>query len=283
VQDFSFTSSLRPECLITMKRASFFLISAAFHGALLAVPVSFRQAAEERVIPVVLINVLKEAGPATTGDGAARTLRSTTGLQGGTKSAALARTLTRRSDSGTSGYEEPLKVQNVVAEELDRREHELTIPDPGPPVASLSTGVSTQVNDERFKESPVGTLEERNHAREYHRREGSGTSPGGDAGNGSSKLIFVQARYAYNPKPDYPERARREGWEGTVLLRVLVDLEGKSKRVELSGSSGFETLDAAAKETVKGWRFYPARYGEERIESWVKVPIVFKLEEGGSF
>jgi protein TonB len=86
------------------------------------------------------------------------------------------------------------------------------------------------------------------------------------------------AAYLQNPLPRYPVAARRAGEQGTVILRVLVSREGAAVRVELDKSSGSPHLDAAARETVKAWRFTPARRGAEAIESWVVVPVVFRLE-----
>ena len=54
--------------------------------------------------------------------------------------------------------------------------------------------------------------------------------------------------------------------------------EGSAARVELDKSSGSTHLDAAARETVKAWRFTPARRGGEAVESWMVVPVVFRLE-----
>jgi protein TonB len=83
--------------------------------------------------------------------------------------------------------------------------------------------------------------------------------------------------YLNNPRPAYPRLARRNGEEGTVLLRVLVTREGRAARVELDKSSAFPLLDGAAIEAVKEWRFVPARKGAEPVEDWVRVPIVFRL------
>jgi TonB family protein len=104
---------------------------------------------------------------------------------------------------------------------------------------------------------------------------GSGTGPG--SGAGASGRAYAKADYAHNPVPEYPERARRQGWEGTVLLDVLITLEGKPAKVEIKETSGFEILDRAAAQAVMGWRFHPARYGATALEGWVKVPIVFRL------
>jgi periplasmic protein TonB len=88
----------------------------------------------------------------------------------------------------------------------------------------------------------------------------------------------VNAAYLHNPLPRYPATARRAGEQGTVMLRVLVSRDGSAVRVEIDKSSGSPHLDAAARETVKAWRFTPARRGAEAIESWVVVPVVFRLE-----
>jgi protein TonB len=86
------------------------------------------------------------------------------------------------------------------------------------------------------------------------------------------------ADYLQNPAPPYPPLARRMGEQGKVVLRVLVSVEGIAERVELKSSSGSSRLDQSALTTVKGWRFVPARQGEQKLAAWVLVPIVFTLE-----
>jgi periplasmic protein TonB len=86
------------------------------------------------------------------------------------------------------------------------------------------------------------------------------------------------ADYLHNPAPAYPPAARRAGHEGRVLLRVLVTAQGRASTVQIQTSSGHARLDEAALETVRQWRFVPAKRGAEAIEDWVLVPIVFQLE-----
>ena len=86
------------------------------------------------------------------------------------------------------------------------------------------------------------------------------------------------ASYLRNPAPRYPPVARRNGEQGTVTLRVLVSRDGVPARVSIEKTSGSRHLDAAALETVQGWRFVPARSGTDAVEAWVLVPIVFRLE-----
>ncbi|MFQ5849381.1 MAG: energy transducer TonB [Candidatus Binatia bacterium] len=103
------------------------------------------------------------------------------------------------------------------------------------------------------------------------------TSAGNPHGEELKGPVFIRANYVRMVKPEYPRQARKKGWEGTTVLRVLVDQRGHSKKIEISRSSGFETLDHAAVKAVEHWGFHPARYGARPVESWVKIPIVFRL------
>ncbi|MBU3697177.1 energy transducer TonB [Dechloromonas sp.] len=93
----------------------------------------------------------------------------------------------------------------------------------------------------------------------------------------------VQARfdadYLKNPAPPYPPLSRRMGEEGKVILRVSVNPQGGADQVEIRSSSGSQRLDESAVNTVKHWKFIPAKRGDSAIQSWVLVPIVFKLEQ----
>lgn len=86
------------------------------------------------------------------------------------------------------------------------------------------------------------------------------------------------ADYLRNPAPPYPPLARRMGEEGKVLLRVLVNAQGTADSVEINTSSGSERLDDSAQRTVRNWKFIPAKRGDNAVQSWVLVPIIFKLE-----
>ncbi len=85
------------------------------------------------------------------------------------------------------------------------------------------------------------------------------------------------AAYLNNPAPPYPPLSRRLGEEGHVMLRVFVDERGLPVRVEMRSSSGHERLDNVALQTVKNWKFVPARRGDQAVSGWVIVPISFSL------
>jgi protein TonB len=98
---------------------------------------------------------------------------------------------------------------------------------------------------------------------------------------GSGKGVEVgYPDYKLNPKPEYPMIARRNGYEGLALLRVLVLESGKVGKVELEKSSGYGILDKSAIEAVEGWIFVPGKRDGIPVSSWVTVPIRFQLSSG---
>ena len=105
----------------------------------------------------------------------------------------------------------------------------------------------------------------------------SGQSGQGESHNAGSRARF-DADYLHNPAPPYPPQARRMSEAGKVILRVEVSAEGRAANVEIKTSSGSARLDESALRTVRSWRFIPAKRGETPVDSWVLVPIIFKLE-----
>jgi protein TonB len=81
-----------------------------------------------------------------------------------------------------------------------------------------------------------------------------------------------------NPKPAYPLAARRRGIEGRVLVSAHVHADGACAEVRLKRSSGHSLLDESALNAVRRWRFLPARRAGAPIDSWVDVPVSFRLQ-----
>lgn len=82
-----------------------------------------------------------------------------------------------------------------------------------------------------------------------------------------------------NPKPVYPSAARRRGMQGVVLLQVNISAEGNVTAIHVMRSSGFRILDITALNSVKQWRFMPARKGNTEVASTVQVPVRFMLND----
>lgn len=92
-------------------------------------------------------------------------------------------------------------------------------------------------------------------------------------------MTGAHLQYQAAPPPTYPREAIREGLTGTVLLQVLVDVDGKPLEVTIARSSGHRILDQAARKQVLGrWRFIPAQKNGQAVQAIGLVPIDFALD-----
>lgn len=103
------------------------------------------------------------------------------------------------------------------------------------------------------------------------------TEPRATAQPASPAATTATARGAlrplHRPVPPYPESLRRAGVEGTAVLRLVIEADGRVGQVDLVRSSGSEALDDAARSTARLWRFEPP--GERRVAE--AVPFRFSL------
>ncbi|PLX89269.1 MAG: hypothetical protein C0618_01845 [Desulfuromonas sp.] len=93
-------------------------------------------------------------------------------------------------------------------------------------------------------------------------------------------LMLTQSatpRYDINPPPPYPDIARRNRWEGRVLLRVDVGPDGEVDDLSVSRSSGYRPLDRSAVRAVRFWKFVPALSSGVAVPQTVHVPVSFTL------
>jgi len=95
---------------------------------------------------------------------------------------------------------------------------------------------------------------------------GEGTEPAGPTygpGSGSGAL------------PVYPKNALDQNLQGVVTLAVTVSPSGKAASIKVTGSSGHELLDQAARRAVARWTFAPAMKNGKAAEGVVTVKIRF--------
>lgn len=78
-------------------------------------------------------------------------------------------------------------------------------------------------------------------------------------------------------KPAYPSVARDAGWEGTVIVRALIQTDGLPAEVNVQKSSGHSILDKAATKAIQQWRFDPEKDGNIPIAKYVDIPLKFEL------
>jgi protein TonB len=87
-----------------------------------------------------------------------------------------------------------------------------------------------------------------------------------------------QLGFLVPPNTLYPARSRKAGEQGTVMVRVFVDVAGRPTQVTLETSSGHPALDEAALSSVRGAQFRPYSEGGVAKTVWVRVPINFVLQ-----
>jgi len=79
-------------------------------------------------------------------------------------------------------------------------------------------------------------------------------------------------------KPEYPAASKRLEEEGTVLLRFMIDEQGRVVDSQVVSSSGFARLDEAARTALSQCKFKPGTVDGEPEKSWASLKYVWRLE-----
>lgn len=96
---------------------------------------------------------------------------------------------------------------------------------------------------------------------------------------GAGPEIGASLQTLASPPPPYPRDALRDRLEGTVVLDVHVDAEGRPVEVTVVTSSGHRTLDRAAqRQVLQKWRFRPALRDGRAVPALGRVPVAFVLD-----
>lgn len=80
--------------------------------------------------------------------------------------------------------------------------------------------------------------------------------------------------------PRYPIESRRKHEQGTVVLTLILGVDGAVETLVVSQSSGSPRLDNAARDAVKGWRWKPTIRGGQpvRVKGVVEIPFVLRTD-----
>jgi protein TonB len=97
-----------------------------------------------------------------------------------------------------------------------------------------------------------------------------------NVGELSAKMISAKP-------PRYPFDSRRQHEQGTVILSVLLSVDGRVADVSIARSSGFPRLDDAALDAVRNWRWSPMmRDGSAvMVRGMVTIPFILQGGERG--
>ena len=80
-----------------------------------------------------------------------------------------------------------------------------------------------------------------------------------------------------NAQPRYPIYSRKMRQEGVVIITAEVLTDGSATDVRMANSSGIKLLDEAALETVRQWRFIPAKRDGVLYVQRLRIPVTFSL------
>jgi protein TonB len=92
----------------------------------------------------------------------------------------------------------------------------------------------------------------------------------------STATVTTAPRFRKVVKPEYTREMIDRKIEGTVKVRVLVDIDGKVKKATCLNDIGFDSAAQAVKATL-AMEFDPALRGENPVAVWIIVPIRFIL------
>lgn len=79
---------------------------------------------------------------------------------------------------------------------------------------------------------------------------------------------------------NYPPLARKQGWEGVVLVAVAMPLAAGAPTVSLGRSSGYEVLDRQALDMVEqavGLAVLPDGMRDRRLK--ISLPVEYRLAD----
>jgi TonB family protein len=111
---------------------------------------------------------------------------------------------------------------------------------------------------------------------------GSGTGPGIGKGSGNGPIsykalgITEEPRLLHAEEPEYSDEARQARAQGSVLLAIDVDVNGRVANVRVLKGMGLG-LDEKAKEAVLKWRFRPAMASGRPVTAPAQVTMTFHL------
>jgi periplasmic protein TonB len=85
----------------------------------------------------------------------------------------------------------------------------------------------------------------------------------------------MEGSLIHQVQPEYPPLAKQARVEGTVVLRAVIDREGKIENLQVLG--GHPMLVAAALRAVEQWRYRPYRLNEQPVEVETLITVHFTL------
>lgn len=89
----------------------------------------------------------------------------------------------------------------------------------------------------------------------------------------------VQAvKLVYKVPPVYPEHAKQNGIQGTIVLQGIIAKEGTLLSLEVASRTADPELAQAARDAVSQWRYEPTLLNGQPVEVVTTITVNFRLE-----
>jgi TonB family protein len=109
---------------------------------------------------------------------------------------------------------------------------------------------------------------------------GRGVGPGEEAGMGGGVFRpgagVTPPRVTYQTDPEFSEEARKAKYQGTCVLGLVVDANGRPTNIHVINTLGMG-LDEKAIESVKNWKFEPGQKDGHAVAVEIAVEVDFHL------
>ena len=95
----------------------------------------------------------------------------------------------------------------------------------------------------------------------------------------------ADANLSYNAtvQPSYPADSVKNHEQGTVLVNVLVGIDGKVHSIKVDpATQASPALVKATTDAVSKWHFNPAMKNGKPVEAYARVPVNFAMSEPAS-
>ena len=109
---------------------------------------------------------------------------------------------------------------------------------------------------------------------------GRGVGPGEGMGTGGGAYRpgkgVTPPRVIYQTDPEFSEEARKAKYQGTCVLGLVVDANGRPTQIHVLSALGMG-LDEKAIESVKNWKFEPGKKDGHDVAVQIAVEVDFHL------
>jgi len=95
----------------------------------------------------------------------------------------------------------------------------------------------------------------------------------------TAETVDEPPRVVHRVHPEYPMVAENMRLSGEVVIKMLVDRQGKVVDATVEAADPPDIFDEQSLRAVRQWQFDPAVYKGHRVASWCRTRLIFNLED----